>query len=95
MLRLNLDEMTPQTDPARLLGPSSSNWISNKKNKAVVISDYRPIKPTQIKCGLLIFLGGSPKPLQDVNQQHRYYCSSTASQASTPFPQKEPAACFL
>jgi len=25
MLRLNLDEMTPQTDPARLLGPSSSN----------------------------------------------------------------------
>jgi hypothetical protein len=25
MLRLNLDEMTPQTNPARLLGPSSSN----------------------------------------------------------------------
>jgi uncharacterized protein DUF6599 len=25
MLRLNLDEMTPQTDPSRLLGPSSSN----------------------------------------------------------------------
>jgi len=24
MLRLNLDEMTPQTNPARLLGPNSS-----------------------------------------------------------------------
>jgi hypothetical protein len=40
-------------------------------------------------CGLLIFLGGSPKPRQDVNQQHRYDCSSTAYQALTPFPQKE------
>jgi len=39
-------------------------------------------------CGLLIFLGGSPKPRQDVNQQLRYYCPSTASQAPLRSPKR-------
>jgi hypothetical protein len=29
------------------------------------------------RCGLLIYLGGSPKPRQDVDQQPRSYCPST------------------
>ena len=28
-------------------------------------------------CGLLIYLGGSPKPRQDVDQQPSNYCPST------------------
>src|ERR1044072_8155052 len=39
-------------------------------------------------CGLLIFLGGSPRRRQGVNQQVRYYCSFNCVTSATPFPQK-------
>src|ERR1044072_1999559 len=45
-------------------------------------------RSSQKNCGLLIFLGGSPKPRQDVNQQLRYYCPSTASQAPLRSPKR-------
>ena len=40
------------------------------------------------ECGLLTYLGGSPKPRQDVDQQPCNSCSSTVRLALTPFPRK-------
>jgi hypothetical protein len=35
--------------------------------------------PPEKVCGLLVFLLGSPKPIQDANQQPSNHCPSTAS----------------
>ena len=40
------------------------------------------------ECGLLTYLGGSPKPRQDVDQQPCNSCSSTVQLVLTPFPRK-------
>src|SRR6188474_673988 len=40
------------------------------------------------ECGLLTYLGGSPKPRQDVDQQPCNSCSSTVPLVLTPFPRK-------
>jgi len=45
-------------------------------------------KPGQKNTGCWPFLGGSPKPRQDDDQQLRYYCSSTASQAPLRSPKR-------
>jgi len=45
-------------------------------------------QPGQKNAGCWSFLGGSPKPRQNVNQQLRYYCSSTASQAPLRSPKR-------